>query len=295
MKTSYRQTAIRPAALSTIALMVVAGAILAGLANPRVQSGDDRASLAPSPAPNVPGVIPGATAQAWLIEFARRDPRGLLHLARERCQHTTADFRCLFLKQERINGTLKPVEEIDARFRADPLSVFMTWRQGADQAKRALFIDSREFTDGQGQRLARVEPAGVLIRLVVSDVMVPIHDARARAASRRAIDEFGFRSTFEILERVNALADIRNELDFQYEGEDAVDGRATVVLVRRLPYTGVGGTYPDAKLVLHLDQAWLLPTAVYAYADPDGHELLGSYVFTQVQLDPGLSADDFRF
>ena len=27
----------------------------------------------------------------------------------------------------------------------------------------------------------------------------------------------------------------------------------------------------------------------------EGHELLGSYVFTQVQLNPGLGEDDFRF
>jgi hypothetical protein len=96
--------------------------------------------------------------------------------------------------------------------------------------------------------------AGALLRLVVADVMVPIHDARARAVSRPAIDEFRFRSTFEILERMNNSAAARNELDFRYEGEGAVDGRATVILVRRLPYTGTGGLYPDAKVILHLDQ-----------------------------------------
>jgi hypothetical protein len=286
-----------------VAAMIVAGAALVGAANCPVQSADDRVSLAPSAAASVRDGIPSATAQpiidtgakGWVIEFARRDPRGLLRLAREHCQRETSDFSCLFVKQERINGTLKPVEEIDARYRADPLSVFMTWRRGADQAQRALFIDSQEFVDHQGQRLARVEPAGVLLRLFVSDVMVPIHDARARAVSRRAIDEFGFRSTFEILERVNDLAAARNELDFRYEGEGAVDGRVTVILVRRLPCTGPGGPYPDAKLILHLDQEWLLPTAVYSYRDPEGQELLGSYVFAQVQLNPGLGEDDFRF
>ncbi len=284
--------------------MVVAGAGLAGLVNPRVQSADDRVSLAPRGAASVPGGRPSATAQsatvsagekAWLTELAQRDPRGLLRLARERCQRETGDFSCRFVKQERINGTLKPVEEIDARYRVEPLSVFMTWRRGADQAQRALFIDRGDFVDADGQRLARVEPAGALLRLIVSDVMVPIHDARARQASRRAIDEFGFRSTFEILARVNDMAAARNELDLRYEGEGAIDGRATVILVRRLPYTGPAGPYPDAKLILHLDQEWLLPTAVYSFTDPEGHELLGSYVFTHVQLNPGLGEDDFRF
>ena len=304
MLTESLQRIVKRASQSRIALMVVAGAGLAGIVNPRVQSADSDVSLVTIAAPSVRGGMPGATAQspivdtgakASLIEFARRDPRGLVRLARERCQREIGDFRCLFVKQERINGKLKDVEEIDARYRADPLSVFMTWRRGAGQAKRALFIDDPEFVDGQGQRQARVEPAGALIRLVVSDVMVPIHDARAREASRRAIDEFGFRSTFEILTRVNDAAAARHELDFRYEGEGTIDGRATVILVRRLPYTGPGGPYPDAKLVLHLDQEWLLPTAVYSYTDPAGHELLGSYAYTQVQLNPGLGADDFRF
>ena len=289
----------------TIALMVVAGAALFGIVNSRGRSADDPVSPAPRVAASEPGgmmpsaparsPISDAAAKTRLIEFARRNPSGLLRLARERCQRETGDFRCLLEKQERISGALKPIEVIQVCYRADPLSVFMTWRRGANQAKRALFIDSQEFVDGDGQRLARVEPAGVLLRLIVSDVMVPIHDARARKASRRAIDEFGFRSTFDILEHVNDLAAARNELDFRYEGEGAVDGRATVILVRRLPYTGPGGRYPDAKLILQLDQESLLPTAIYSYTDPEGRELLGSYVFAQVNLNPGFGESDFRF
>jgi hypothetical protein len=62
-----------------------------------------------------------------------------------------------------------------------------------------------------------------------------------------------------------------------------------------LPYDGPEGTYPDARMVLHLDQEWLLPTAVYSYADHEGKDLLGSYVFTKVRLNPGLTDDAFKF
>ena len=167
---------VERATQSTIALMVVVGAALLGIVNSRAQSAGDRASPAPRVAVNIlgemtpsaptRGPISDAAAKTRLIEFARRDPSGLLHLARERCARETGDFSCLFVKQERINGTLKPVEEIDARYRADPLSVYMTWRRGADQATRALFVDSQAFVDRDGQRLARVEPAGVLLRLI---------------------------------------------------------------------------------------------------------------------------------
>ncbi len=78
-------------------------------------------------------------------------------------------------------------------------------------------------------------------------------------------------------------------------GEGAIDGRPTYVLIRHLPYDGPNGTYPDALMVLHLDQEWLLPTAVYCYADREGKELLGSYVFTNVRLNTGLGDEAFEF
>jgi len=302
MRTANPVKLARRASRFEIAALIVVGAGLGGIVSSCALNADPSASRAasgasvsavalasqPAPSPNAAGADP------WLIELARRDPRGLLRLARERCDRETGDFNCVFLKQERINGALKQPEEIEVRYRADPLSVYMIWRRGADQARRALFIDCQEFRQA-GQRLARVEPAGMLARLIVPDLMVPIHDARARAASRRAIDEFGFRSTLEILERVNDVAAARDDLDFRYEGEGAIDGRATVILVRRLPYTGAGGPYPDAKLILHLDQEWLLPTGVYSYSDRDGRELLGSYLFTQVTRNARYDEDRFRF
>ena len=187
------------------------------------------------------------------------------------------------------------VEEIDVRYRVDPKSVYMIWKQNAGQAKRALFVDSPEFVDDKGAKLARVEPAGVLIRLLVSDVMMPIHGKRARESSRRSIDEFGFFSTLGLLDRFNQRALDSGVLDLRFEGEGEIDGRPTFVIVRHLPYTGEGGVWPDAKMVMHLDQEWLLPTAVYSYADPEGTKLLGSYVLTQVKLNAGLTDDAFRF
>ena len=73
-----------------------------------------------------------------------------------------------------------------------------------------------------------------------------------------------------------------------------VDHRPGIIL-RDLPYAGPTGAYPDARMVLHLDQQWLLPVAVYSYADHAQKVLLGSYVFTQVEVNPGFGNDAFRF
>ncbi len=156
MRTANRRRMATCAAQSAIALVIVASAGLVGIRYWGGAVAAERVSLAGSAvsgeregssSATAPSPVIDAAAKAWLIAFAGRDPSGLLHLARERCPGETSSYRCLFVKQERIDGILKPVEEIDARYRADPLSVFMTWRCGADQATRALFIDNRDFVE----------------------------------------------------------------------------------------------------------------------------------------------------
>ncbi len=158
-----------------------------------------------------------------------------------------------------------------------------------------LFIDKPEFVDKHGRKTAKVEPNGAIARLFVSEIMMPIDGSEARASSRRTIDEFGFRELLDLLVRYNTLAARNGVLDFRYDSVGAIDGRPTLVFVRHLPYDPRNDTYPDAKLVIHFDQEWLIPTALYSYADRDGKSLLGSYEFTDVKLNPGFSDADFRF
>jgi hypothetical protein len=232
---------------------------------------------------------------ATLIALARQDPVSVTRLGAEQYKRTIRDYRAVFQKQERIDGRVRPVEEIEVLYREKPVTVFMKWRKNADKARRVLYVDSPENVDAQGRRIARVEPNGAIVRLFVDDIMMPINGPEAREASRRTIDEFGFARTFGLLERFNTIGAQDGVLDFKYQGEGQIDGRKTIILARHLPYTGETGKYPDALMVLHLDQEWLLPVAVHSFADHAGMELLGSYVFTSVQLNPGLTDADFRF
>ena len=234
-------------------------------------------------------------AAAPLAELAARDPLAVVRRGIERYDREIREYRCVLLKQERLEGGLTPVQEVEVRFRQSPQTVYMLWRTNADQAKRALFVDDGRNVDQDGQKLARVEPAGALVHLFVKDIYMPIDGPEARQASRRSIAECGFRATFTLLERYNALAAERGVLDLKYGGTGVVDGRPTYVIVRNLPHGGDGDVYPDARMVLHLDQEWLLPVAVYSYADHEEQELLGSYVFMKVELNPKFEADAFRF
>ena len=246
------------------------------------------------PVANVTPLSP-APAKSALIEIARRDPDALAQLGWQRYNRDIRDYRCVFVKHERVKGKLGKVEEIAVAFRDKPQSVYMKWLRNADNVRRVLYIDNEDFVDDQGRKIAKVEPNGAIVRLLVSEVEIEIHGKRAAESSRRPIDRFGFREIFELLEEYNEIGRQNGVLDYRYGGEGVIDGRPTFKLVRNLPYTGDGGTYPDAMMVLHLDQEWLLPTALYSYADHEGQMLLGSYLYTNVVLNPGLTDADFRF
>jgi hypothetical protein len=223
------------------------------------------------------------------------DPLALTRKGMQRYEREVREYTCVFLKQERINGELGPVQEVEVRYREAPRSVYMLWRKNADGAKRALFIDTPEFVDDDGRKAARVEPAGAVARLFVSEIMMAIDGPQAKKASRRSIAEFGFRASVRLLEDFHVLAEKAGVVDYEYAGVGEVDGRPTHVIRRTLPYEGSNSPWPDALLEMHVDQEWLLPTAIYSYADRDGKQLLGSYVFTQVKFNPGLGDAAFRF
>jgi hypothetical protein len=277
-------------------ILYVAGAlIIMGPPALWIVSSLPAATRRPVAAP-VERVTPVGASVGDLAALAERDPMALVRLGRERYEQTVREYRCLLVKQERLGNKLSSVQEVELRFRESPRSVYMIWRSNADGARRALYLpDDRAFVNDGGEPLARVEPNGAIARLFVKDLFLPIHGPDARKASRRAIDEAGFHATFDLLEAYNAAAAERGVLDLRYAGTGVVDQRPTFVLVRDLPYAGPNGPYPDARLVLHLDQQWLLPVAVYSYADHLEKDLLGSYTFTQVELNPDFSADAFQF
>jgi len=227
--------------------------------------------------------------------LAQREPLRLLKLAMELCEQRISDYRCTLYKKENIGGRVGPRQIIEVRYREQPLTVYMIWRENPERVRRALFVDSPDYVNKRGEKLARVEPAGLIARALVPETTFPIHGPEARASSRRFIDEFGFESTLEVVIHYCELAERNGDLKLWYEGEGRVDGRPTYILKRLLPYTGPEGLYPDAKLVIHLDQEWLIPTAVYSYADASEKMLLGAYEFGDINLNPRFTERDFDF
>ncbi len=252
-----------------------------------------RTTVAPNPSPVLPErrSVPAVS----LAEIAARDPMELVRLGREKYEREVRDYRCVLVKQELLPDGLTPVQEIELRYRENPRSIYMIWKSNATAARRALYMNASQFVDSRGRPQARVEPHGTLVRLVTTDVYIPIHGPDARKTSRRTIDECGFASTFALFERYNALARERGVLNVRFAGTGEIDGRPTYVIQRELPYEGPDGPYPDALMIMHIDQEHLLPVAVFSYADAAQKKLLGSYVFTKIELNPQLGDDAFAF
>jgi hypothetical protein len=228
------------------------------------------------------------------VEALRYDPIELLRRAQQRCAQEVRDYTCVFLRQERVAGQLTAPQAIKVLYREDPQSVYMTWIQNTGRVKRALYVKGR-LVNEHGEEEALVEPAGVIARLLVRQLEVPIHGAEARKSGRFTIDEFGFRVVLDRILRDNQRLTALGAVEWTYEGRGSIDGRPTYVLVRHLPYAGSKGRWPDARLVVHLDQQWLWPVGVYSFADEQERELLGSYVTTSVDLNPGLTDANFQF
>ncbi len=230
-----------------------------------------------------------------LSALVQRDPMALVRLGLEKYDDQVREYRCVLVKQERLGKRLSELQEVELRFREDPYAVYMIWKTNADGARRALHMGGGDYVDRKGRKLARIEPNGAIARLFTKDIFLPLDSGQVRKQSRRSIAEAGFRSTFELLEAYNAVAEERGVLDLRYGGEGVVDERPTYIIVRDLPYEGPDGPYPDARMVLHVDQEWLLPVAVYSYADHDEKELLGSYTFTRIELNPNFDELAFKF
>lgn len=226
-----------------------------------------------------------------LEDQARRDPLEFLRGALEHYRTSVRDYRCTFVKKERVKGKVREQETTHVMFMEDPFSVLMSWDDSPRPAQRVLFIKDK-WTDSKGRAIALVHPEP-LLALIAPRLKRPINDRIAMSRSRRQISEFGFGRSLELLIKYSEIALARGELKLEYKGRSSVKGRPSYVFVRNLPYTGEDGPYPDRVAIVHIDKEWLVPVSIHTYSDDAETKLLGRYLTTDVELNVGLSPADF--
>ncbi len=224
--------------------------------------------------------------------LAFEQPLDFLRFCRKRCADTITDYRCRYQSQERRGDVLKPEQEMQVLYRANPVSVDMRWIRNAGIAKRVNYVAGRWVEDGQN--LFFIELTGVLGLIAPNGVRRDIHSPEAKRAARGSIDQFGFKNTLDRIIETSDAAKDDPQYDMRYIGRSEFGGRPTYYFERRLPFAQTADVYPERLLQLHIDREWLVPTACIGYADEERKKLVGSYTMTDVEMNVGLGDDDFK-
>jgi hypothetical protein len=228
----------------------------------------------------------------------REDPLAALIQARERHVQAVSDYRCTLVKQELLPSGMSPEQELDVMHRLEPYSVVITYTRNASLVNRVVYVKGRwtdpDADDPNERELAVAQP-GAVAQLLIKSLKTPIHGPMSKEAARRAVDEFGFKRTLDLLIKYCETAKSRGELGLKYCGETHFDGRPVWVIRRSLPYTGEGGIYPDRTAEMYIDKEYHVPIAVYCYSDDQRNPqaLLGKYEYRDIRFDVGLVDSDF--
>lgn len=216
-----------------------------------------------------------------LERLAAEDHVALLQRALAHYRDSFQDYTCTLIKQERINGQLRPEQWIEVKYADRPFSVSMHWVKNAPLGDRVLYVEGRH----NGRML--VQPKGLLGKLVGTVLRVP-DGPEVMANTLRPVTMFGFRRSMESLLRVYTLAATRGDNEMRFDGYREVAGRRALVLERRLPFRK---DYPAKTTIWYLDAEHLVPLGLKGYDWDD--QLVCSYVYKDVKLNVGLKPTDF--
>ncbi len=216
-----------------------------------------------------------------IVALAKNDHIALLEMAVERYDRTIRDYSGTFIKQERIKGELGPVQVIAFKFRQEPFSLFMEWKENPLGADRLLYVE------GQNDDKMLVHPTGLLKWLKC--LKLSSNGKQARKSTLRPCEKFGFRRNMLEALKVYRLAKKNAELTIKSWGPETIDGREYLILERTLPEKK---GYPTARLVVRLDMEYILPVQITCY-DWEGN-LISRYTFGDLKFNTNLTDRDFH-
>ncbi len=194
-------------------------------------------------------------------------------------------YTAMMRKQERVEGKLRPSEDIEVFFREKPLSVFMHWVRGQQRADSTLYVEG----ENGGKMLAK--PAGVasvFVKVLARDV----DGEDARQAGRYTMAEFGIKKGAE-----------RTLRDWKAIKEKGMF-RAEYLGVRKVREVGDRQCYTIRRTCLQPEQDGILEVTVYIDKETwlqlgtvikgEGGKLIGEYMFRDVKMNPEFKPNQFQ-
>jgi hypothetical protein len=220
-----------------------------------------------------------------MVRLARTDPIAFLEKCIVRYDREVKGYHCTLLKQERLKGKLQPTEKIVVDFREKPFSVRMEWPGDQNKSRpayRTLYVRGENDNKLVARKWER--PAWTFER--------DPEGADVLATTRYPPTEFGIQVGTRRALAAWQAAKKRGELEVVYEGEKKlveVGNRPCWVLKR------VGYKKPEDDGILETTfyfdkENWLQVGSVLKGA---GGQLIGSYYFRDLKLNPKFAADTF--
>jgi outer membrane lipoprotein-sorting protein len=192
------------------------------------------------------------------------------------------DYTAHFVKRERIKDKLRDAEDIKLKF-SEPGRIYMRWVGPYVPGREILFVKGRD------QDRALIHEPRFPISLIT--VLTLPDSPLVRQESRHPITDVGLGRLIELLASHVDRALTRGELATRET--PAVGPSDPAKAERRLelmtPKTATG--YIAPRTVVTIDLGTRLPVAVELFGAKD--ELLGSYMYKDLVVNPGLIDRDF--
>jgi len=262
----------------------------------------------PEPLLELPYSVTGPVTPARLAALAQSDPIALLDACRRKSAEVRG-YRATLIKRERISGTLFDEEEIRVTVREQPYAVLMLWQRGSrDSAALGLKLGKIEgvlyaLGDNKGNLIVW-RPTAIFTQKSVE----PTSDS-ARATARFAATEGGlshaiertYRSWSDGRERglakvtyieTRAVPEVGGRVCHIVRKESAKPELDPFLMSEKQPDPAARPADAFSKVDVMVDaETGLQVGSVIRRADG---ELVASYFFRDVQLNPAFDKDQFK-
>jgi outer membrane lipoprotein-sorting protein len=218
---------------------------------------------------------------AWTEAASEGPDPGVVLADMEVAYENVQDYTAVFLKRERVNGELLPEETIAFKFKR-PFKVYMKWVEKPHKGLEALYAKGKygdKVVGHEGGILgfitAHMDPKGSL----------------AMKGNRHPITDVGIGKLIGIIMENYTKAVKEDAGNSTYMGDRIVFGkRAYDIKVNLLPEKDGGYYAKDIEVWVDKENGLPIKILIYGWQD----ELLESYVYKDLRLNPGLSDSEFE-
>jgi hypothetical protein len=199
------------------------------------------------------------------------------------------DYTATLLKQERINGVLRPEEIAFVKIRNRPLSVYMNFLAPPNQTgTEAIYVEGAN----NGKLIGH---AGTLPKSLAGSLWLPPTGLLAMQDQRYPITEMGIANLARRLIEVGQH-DIHYGECYVWRHDNAkVGDRPCISFTVVHPFKRTGFSFHIARIFI--DKELMVPVHYESYDWPDKPgdppPLLERYTYTNLKMNPGLTDADF--